>query len=66
MNGANLLVPKELCHRVAAQRDDYLWLNSLYLPIKVVIAGFNLFWQWIAIIWWATLHDICDKYIGAF
>jgi len=39
MNDANLFIAEKLRHRIAAQRNNYLWLKRRDLAIEVVIAS---------------------------
>src|SRR5258707_7110660 len=65
MNGADLLVAKELRHRVAAKGDDDLGIDRRNLPIKVVIAGVDFLWEWIAVAGGTAFYNIGDKHIRA-
>jgi len=65
MNNADFLTAKELCHRNASQRYDNQWFQSGNLPLKIIVAGVNLHWQWITILRWTALYHVRDKNVRA-
>ena len=66
MNRADLLTPKELRHRVAAQRHDNLGLNCCNLPVKIVVAGSDLYWLRVAVARRAAFDNVGDKDVRSF
>src|SRR5689334_12429509 len=66
MNRADLLITKELCHRITAKCHNNTRSNGCYLLIKIVIARSNLLRQWITVIRWPTFYHVSDKYIRTF
>ena len=66
MDDADFFVAKEFRHRMAAQSNDDRGIDGGDLPVKIVVAGSDLYWLRVAVARGAAFDNVGDKDVRSF